>query len=142
MIDHGIVVARRDGLMVAPDGTKYRLARGRTLADARHPAVIAYPDSFTPMHVELAYDGPEEPTDDDARQEVDGYRAQLAAIAAGLIQRDLIPDGYDTGREGWLAGLIFELLDAPAGELPVAPPRARKAATARKPSAGSDATDA
>jgi len=143
-----IVVATRSGLAQGPDGSKYRLARGRTLADARHPLAAAYPEMFAPYAIDLPYDGDEAsaPAADDASSgpegdgstwadkvaEVeaiaDGYRAQLAAIADGLYERGLVPADLDTDREGWLADLVFTVIDGqqtdpePATEAPVVEP--------------------
>lgn len=109
-----IVVASRDGILRAPDGTQYRMVRGRTLADARHPAVQASPNDFMPVEVELTHDEPETEQAEDlveVRAEADGYRAQLAAIHEGLSVRGVIPADLDISSEGWLANLIFTLVD-------------------------------
>lgn len=120
-----IVVATRSGLVQGPDGSKYRLARGRTHADARHPLVQACPDLFAPYEIELSVaDG--EPAAErgdvatwaDKVREVEataeGYREQLAAIAEGLYSRGLVPAELDTEREGWLAELLFAVIDGPS----------------------------
>jgi hypothetical protein len=52
-----IVVSRRDGILRAPDGTRHRVARGKTLAHADHPAVLANPRDWVPMVIDLAIDG-------------------------------------------------------------------------------------
>jgi hypothetical protein len=124
-----IVVATRSGLAVGPDGTKYRLARGRTLADARHPLAQAHPDLFSAYTIELSVDDPEAGGDPAAERgdvatgahkvgEVEAvaedYRTQLATIAEGLYARGLVPAELDTDRPGWLAELIFAVIDAPA----------------------------
>ena len=124
-----IVVATRNGLAEGPDGTKYRLARGRTLADARHPLAQAHPDLFAPYTIELSVDEPggdaaaergDVPSWPDKVAEVEqvaeGYRAQLAAIAEGLHARGLVPAELDTTAEGWLAALVFAVIDGPAAE--------------------------
>lgn len=135
-----IVVATRNGLAEGPDGAKYRLARGRTLADARHPLAQAHPELFAPYSIELSVDEP----DGDAAAErgdvsswpdkvaeaeavADGYREQLAAIAEGLHARGLVPADLDTTVEGWLAELVFAVIDGPAPEQ-ADPPAAAKAA--------------
>lgn len=156
-----IVVANRSGLAVGPDGAKYRLVRGRTHADARHPLAQAHPDLFSPYAIELPYEGDEAPegseTLDDLRGSLDsvkqvteGYRAQLAAIADGLHERGLVQADLDMTVEGWLAELVFAIIDrqqtgaapTPAPELPT-PPRkraARRPAPARQ-AGESDATE-
>lgn len=122
-----IVVARRSGLASSPDGGKHRLVKGKTLADARHPLAREYPELFMPYTIDLPYEGGDEPTGDSAAERGDvppwpekvaeveavaeGYRAQLAAIAGGLSERGLVPDGVETDREGWLADLVFAVID-------------------------------
>jgi hypothetical protein len=156
-----IVVANRSGLAASPDGSKYRLAAGRTLADERHPLVTAYPDLFSPYEIHLPYEG-DEPDGPSAAERGDvpswpervaeveataeGYREQLAAIAEDLHTRGLVPADIDTSSEGWLAALIADILDrsrvedaapAPEGKLPEAAPDAlpkpRKRAPRPKP---------
>jgi len=154
-----IVVATRSGLAEGPDGTKYRLARGRTLADARHPLAAAYPEMFAPYSIELSVDEPEADGDPAAERgdvatwadkvreveaTADGYRVQLATIAEGLYSRGLVPAELDTDREGWLADLVFAVIDGPAPEVepkgapapaePAELPKARKRAA--RPRAG------
>lgn len=147
-----IVVANRNGLAAAPDGSKHRLVRGRTLADARHPLAQAHPDLFSPYTIDLPYDGtdadgytgPDAQVLDDARASLEeaqgtaeGYRAQLAAIAEGLHTRGLVPADVDTGAEGWLAALVFATIDGPPAaaedepEPPELPTPARKRAPRR-----------
>lgn len=98
-----IVIATRSGLARHPDGGQFRLVRGKTLADARHPLVTAYPELFAPHTVDLPVDEPE--------ADQGGYRAQLAAIAEGLHERSLVPADVDTEAEGWLATLVLGLVD-------------------------------
>jgi hypothetical protein len=161
-----IVVATRSGLAEGPDGSKYRLARGRTFGDARHPLVKAHPDLFAPYDIELSVDEPDADEMDDgtpvalraslqfaaeeAQATAEGYRAQLAAIAEGLHDRGLVPADVDTTREGWLAELIFATLDASppaaddvsrdagAPELPNPPARKRAPRRAAAPRTGGD----
>lgn len=142
-----LVVARRDGILTAPDGTKYRLARGKTLADARHPAVAASPQSFAPMKIELSVedDEPSPAAASDASEELaeveserDAYREQLVVIAAGLADRGVTLPLEDERSPGWLADAVFAALDAQPsrgdrGETPVAPEQPAAGATARKP---------
>ena len=139
-----IVVATRSGLAVGPDGTKYRLARGRTLADARHPLAQAHPDLFSPYTIELTVDDPEAGGGNlergemsaevlgelvDARSAAEGYRTQLATIAEGLYARGLVPAdiwlGHRTGDEPD---------DAPEAPAPDSLPKPRKRAP--RPRAG------
>lgn len=123
-----IVVAVRNGLAQAPDGSNHRLVRGRTLADARHPLAQNHPELFGPYSIDLPYDGPDAESGSlaagevsgelvgelaDARSAAESYRTQLAAIAEGLHERGLVPADLDTEREGWLAALVFAVIDAP-----------------------------
>lgn len=140
-----IVVANRSGLAQAPDGSKHRLVRGRTLADVRHPLAQEHPDLFSPYKIDLPYEGDDaSPAAVNDASEVaataEGYRAQLAAIAEGLHTRGLVPADVDMTREGWLAELVFAALDAepsPADEAAgatapeVSPDRPRKRAPRR-----------
>jgi hypothetical protein len=120
-----IVVATRSGLAEGPDGAKYRLARGRTLADARHPLAAAHPELFSPYTIDLPYEGDEASLGDrvavepdaalaleltEARATAESYREQLAAIAEHLHARGFVPPELDTEREGWLAELIADIL--------------------------------
>jgi hypothetical protein len=126
-----IVVANRSGLAEGPDGTKYRLVRGRTLADARHPLPQAHPNLFSPYRIDLSYEGDDVSpsaagdvshdaaaggdTWADKVREVEAtaasYRTQLATIVDGLQVRGLVPAETDTTREGWLAELVFAVID-------------------------------
>lgn len=160
-----IVVATRSGLAQAPDGGKFRLVRGRTLADVRHPLAAAHPELFAPYDIELPYEGDEalgESAGDlldvgswpekvaEVEQVADGYRAQLAAIAEGLHERGLVPADLDTAAEGWLATLVFSIIDAspaevaePEGKLPepAASPLPKPRKRAARPRATSDASE-
>ena len=149
-----IMVSRREGVATAPDGTKYRVHRGRTLADARHPLVVAWPADWAPMQVELTVEEPvtaadgapadleelEELRNDlaEAEEVRDAALEQLGRIADGLAERGyVLPLDEDRG-PGWLAGLALGLLDEAATRPslpapPVAPPREPRAA---KPRAG------
>lgn len=157
-----IVVAYRDGILTAPNGEKFRLVRGKTLADARHPGVRMRPESWGPMVVELSVDDPEDGSDTDARidelrasveqaEEVaTNYRKQLAAVADVLGTRGLMP--ADAGiREGWLAEAVAAAIDGSAAALPtapapaevavVAPPRGARAPRKAKPAAVAPASE-
>lgn len=122
-----IMVARTSGILRAPDGTQYRITRGQTLADGRHPAVTGSPASWQPMRVELAVDdtancppgatgGDAEREFDELRSELaeleetaDSYRRQLESVAKLLGDRGLLA-GVDAEREGWLVSRLGELL--------------------------------
>lgn len=131
-----IVVAKRSGVITAPDGTKHRVVRGRTLADARHPVAAAYPDAFMPYAIDLPYEGDGEsaaergdvPSWPDKVAEVEataeGYREQLAAIVEAIATRGLMPADVDMSHEGWLVEVVAGILDD--GADPVAPPAAPK----------------
>jgi hypothetical protein len=142
-----ILIATRDTVLVTPGtGEKFRLIRGRTLADARHPAAAAYPDNFMPVEVELGYDGPDNSDDEnasdvieeyraelaEARATADSYRAQLTRIVDELRSRGLMPQSINTDREGWLAEAVASALDAPVPDEPVLPPAKPAARTAAK----------
>lgn len=125
-----LVVARKDGVLRDPDGIGYRVHKGKTLADADHPAVIANPQVFMPMEIALKVDR-EEAADVDARVlddvradleraqgDAERYREQLAAIADGLAARGLVDERTDTSYEGWLSAVIFGAIDGSAAALP------------------------
>jgi hypothetical protein len=76
-----IVVSRRDGILRAPDGTKHRVARGKTLAEADHPAVLANPGDWLPMVVTLTVDGREP-----SGAEVPGSHEQVAQLENDLAE--------------------------------------------------------
>jgi len=121
-----IVVACRDGILRAPDGTQYRMVRGKTLADGKHPAVLANPDSFMPVEVELSLEDVDpghledavavdlaELREDAKRAEVTSevYRVQLVRIADELMSRGLIPSTQATDYVGWLVDAVRNCLD-------------------------------
>lgn len=141
-----IMVAKRDGVATAPDGVKYRTHRGKTLADARHPLVQAYPHDWSPMEVALTVDGTAaEPQHED----VEGLRNDLAEVeevaearglelnrlAAGVEARGVKLPAEDDRAAGWLVDLVLDALDALAGGRPAAPtlvPPPRAPRSARK----------
>ena len=142
-----IVVANRSGMAEAPDGSKHRLVRGRTLADARHPLAAAYPDLFSPYTIDLPYEGDEpspaaandgserelEQRLDDATATAADYRQQLAAIVEVLHAHDALPPEDATTEPGWLARAVAKLFDsAPPGDAPAAPKVPEPAAMPRK----------
>jgi hypothetical protein len=152
-----IVVSRRDGILRAPDGTKYRVARGKTLANAAHPAVEANPGDWQPIDITLDVEGAEPLSpggDDDAFRARDADRGQLendvAELEETLAQRDaeltrlaegLATHGIELPAEddrepGWLVDLVLDTFansGAPTAPLReggvIAPPKPRKRAS-------------
>jgi len=122
-----IVVSRRDGILRAPDGTQYRIARGKTLADAEHPAVVANPGDWVPMVITLAVDRPAGegvPQGSAAAAEIDELNGQVTELEETLGQRDEelgrlalglgelgieVPDEADR-TPGWLVDLVLATL--------------------------------
>lgn len=125
-----VVIAIRSGIVTAPDGAKHRLVRGRTLADARHPAAVAFPEMFAPHTIDLPFDGEPaetEPTPSSDRGALeyfsglaDEYRGQLAAIVEVLHAHDALPSEAEQAEPGWVARAVAALFN------PVAPPTAAK----------------
>lgn len=121
-----IMVSKRDGVARAPDGTQYRVHRGKTLADARHPLVEAYPQDWQPMEVHLPVEGDDSTSVGEAEIEqlrndlaeveetAESYRKQLEAVAEELARRKLLPENTTT--EGWLAEAVRVALDASYGQ--------------------------
>jgi hypothetical protein len=149
----GLWIATRDGVIRNPEsGEQFRIVKGRTLGHPKHPAVAAFPENWHPLDIELDADDvdPDAPAEatqlagelHDARNEADGYREQLAAIANLAGERGLIERfGVQPDHEGWLAELLGLALDnlgdeqpdVPAEGEPVAPPApARKTRAPRK----------
>jgi hypothetical protein len=123
-----IMVAQRSGILRAPDGKQYRLVRGQTLADGRHPAVTGSPASWRPMHVELAVDDSADCPPDgfdqsdqiaELEETAEQYRSALQAVADLLDERGLLA-GVDREQEGWLLDRLGELLP-PGDPADVAP---------------------
>jgi len=124
-----IVVSKRDGIAKAPDGTKYRVARGKTLADARHPVVEAYPNDWVPMVVDLSVEDGERAhsaVDEAALEELRSDLAEAEELAehrgAELLRlaQGIEGLGYELPADadrypGWLTDLVL-------GALPVRPP--------------------
>lgn len=149
-----IVVSRRDGILRAPDGTKHRVARGKTLAEADHPAVLANPRDWVPMVVELttgtsgdAEGVPHPPCaaqDDLAELEetLAARDAELTRLAEGLADLGVRLPAEDGRKPGWLVDLALDaFVDAQATHFkgagvidaepepapaPIAPPKPRK----------------
>lgn len=137
-----IVMACRDGILRAPSGEQFRLVRGKTLADARHPAVVANPDTFMPVQVDISVEDTDPGyLEDDvavelaelrekaeaAEAEANDYRAQLVTIADLVMAAGRVPPGTDTDRPGWLADVIRAIVAEAPVALPdeVPPPRKR-----------------
>ncbi len=132
-----IVVSKRDGIVRAPDGTRHRVHRGKTLADATHPVVVAYPNDWTPMHVELAVPGGESPgtqheqvaqleNDVAELEETNGMLvASLTAVSELLDQHGELPPIDERG-DGWLVEAVRTTLANAYG-------RGRNDATGRTP---------
>lgn len=125
-----IVVARRDGTLKGPDGVRHRLVKGKTLADADHPAVVENPDAFMPVTIALQSEGggnfpvPEDGVEDlrdqlaEVEETAERYRAQLAGIVEGLRARGLVDEKTDTSYEGWLSAVLFGAIDRTAHATP------------------------
>lgn len=124
---HEIVVSRRDGILTAPDGTKHRVARGKTLADADHPAVLANPRDWVPMVVTLTLgDRPRAGVSQDstAAAEIDelngqvteleetlaGRDAELGRLVEGLAELGVKLPADDDREPGWLVDLVLDLV--------------------------------
>jgi len=125
-----IVVSRRDGILTAPDGTKHRVARGKTLAEADHPAVLANPGDWVPMVVTLTLDdrpaGAHLPASHEqvAQFENDvaeleetlaARDAELTRLADTLAARGVTLPAEDDRESGWLVDLVFAELDRAYG---------------------------
>jgi len=148
-----IVVSKRDGIVRAPDGTKHRVARGKTLADARHPVVEAYPNDWVPMVVELSVDDDgsaatlpgmdaterEELIDElrsdvaEAEEVAEHRGAELVRLAEALEGFGYTLPAEDDRRPGWLVDFVLEALPvkAPPAELPVDEPAPHSAVAER-----------
>lgn len=139
-----IVVSMRDGVVSGPDGVQHRVHRGRTLADAAHPIVQAYPHDWQPMVVELSVEGGgtshagslqqdndlDELRNDlaEAEETAEVRGAELQRLADGLVERGYSVQGEH--RPGWVVDLAFEAIDTgikqQAPPAPVRAPRAPK----------------
>jgi hypothetical protein len=130
-----IVVSKRDGIVTAPDGTKTRVHRGRTLADASHPVVVANPRDWSPMHVDLSVQG-SDPVNT-AGSEADDLRNELAEVEELAESRGnelrrladaLVERGYAVPKDqqpGWVVDLALTALDASSSSPgPVPAPKA------------------
>jgi hypothetical protein len=127
---HEIVVSRRDGILTAPDGTKHRVARGKTLADADHPAVLANPRDWVPMVVTLTLGDRPRAGDLDTplgaqhervvqlendvtelEETLAARDAELIRLADQLAARGVELPAEDDREPGWLVDLVFEWMD-------------------------------
>jgi hypothetical protein len=126
---HEIVVSRRDGILTAPDGTKYRIARGKTLADADHPAVIANPRDWVPMVISLSVgDRPDdgEPPHGSSSERLakaesdvveleetlDRLTDELSRLAQGLEGAGVELPAEEEWSPGWLVDLVLTVVRA------------------------------
>ena len=121
----GIVVSRRDGILRAPDGTKWRVVRGKTLADADHPAVVANPGDWVPMVVTLTTGDRSAPSDVEvpaSHTQVEQFEndvaeleetlssrdAELERLAAGLVELGVKLPAEEDRQPGWLVDLVLD----------------------------------
>lgn len=84
---HSLVIATRNGTVTGPDKANWRLVRGKTIADSRHPVVVAYPENWMALEVELSVEGDTEAADEGAallREQVEEYGAALMKISTAL----------------------------------------------------------
>lgn len=126
----GIVVSKRDGIAKAPDGTQHRVYRGKTLADAQHPVVLAYPGDWLPMEVHLSVPGgetePAAPAGDAqvlaTLEELRNELAEATELAEDAVQeferlqRALAANGValpaeDARETGWLVDLVIDVVE-------------------------------
>lgn len=137
-----LVVAKRDGVIKGPDGTMHRVYKGKTLADARHPAVEHTPQAWMPMEVALPVAG-DAPAGNlghgeasavlvaelvDARTEAADYLASLAEVVEVLAELGYPVPTEDDRAPGWLAEAVRAALTGAAPD-DVPPPKAARART-------------
>lgn len=103
------VVAKRDGVLKAPDGTRYRMVAGGTLAHRQHPAVIANPQAFVPASIDLDVTEGSAEADESAAL-IDEAYGYLNDIANAMHERGLI-DETDT-EPGWLVRAVRRAIGA------------------------------
>jgi hypothetical protein len=121
-----LVIATRSGTVTAPDKTMFAIVRGKTVADARHPAVLIDPRNWMPFEVELKVDDPATATegDDIAREQLAEFSDALTQLAVVMRDRGhLDPDGSLTAEE--LVSRVVDLIPEQtegAPEEPIAPP--------------------
>jgi hypothetical protein len=142
-----LVIARRDGILREPNGTQHRIFRGKTLADARHPGVVASPDTWMSVTIDL----PVEDTDageagtgadelrarlGDAEAAVESYKVQLTRVVMLLEERGMLPADTDREQEGWLVNAVAAAFDELEAELePVEPVAEQPVAVQHEPAA-------
>jgi len=120
------VVAKRDGVLKAPDGTRYRMHAGGTLAHREHPAVIANPQAWAPAEIDLDViaGSPEAEESGKLIDEAYGYLNDIANLLHG---RGLI-DEADT-EPGWLVRAVARAVGAePASAAALPEPEAEQVA--------------
>lgn len=136
-----LVVAKRDGVIKGPDGTMHRVYKGKTLADARHPAVEHTPQAWMPMEVALPVAGdapalafgvdvvnPLAAGFAEARAEAAEYVVTLAEVVEVLAELGYPVPADDDRTPGWLAEAVRAALTGAAPD-DVPPPKAARART-------------
>lgn len=124
-----IVVSRRDGILRAPDGTKHRVARGKTLAHADHPAVLANPGDWVPMIITLTVGDGDRPAAGELEETLGvqhgrivqlendvteleetlaGRDAELTRLAEGVAELGVALPAEDDREPGWLVDLVLD----------------------------------
>lgn len=161
-----LFVSKRDGVARAPDGTQYRVHRGKTLADGRHPVVVAYPGDWMPVEVHLSMpsETPEAPparaadaevfaTLEELRNELaevedlaESRGAELQRLADGLAAAGIELPAEGDREAGWLVNKVLDVVatwlrdNGHPADVPVEPviaaPRAPKARPPRVPRDG------
>jgi len=149
-----LMIARRDGTVRNTEtGERYRLLKGRTVADAEHPAVKLYPEAFMPLTVELRVEDEQRAVSDpesdgdlaeelaEVESERDYAQGVLRGLAEALAERGLVDRDNPPNHEGWLAETLLAAIDRAAAptvsEVPAgtAAPKPRRP----RPRAASDA---
>lgn len=134
-----LLIARVDDVVRGTDGALYRVRRGKTLAEAAHPAVQAAPRAFMPVQIHLpAPDGAPGNQRESAEADVaetTELRADLRAAVEALTairdllaNRDLLPPESELAKPGWLVRRLDQILTPVAA--PVAPPQPARPAKA------------
>jgi hypothetical protein len=123
-----IVIARRNGTLRAPGGERFRLTKGKTLADARHPAVEAFPEDWQPVSIDLPVNDAADPnvsaaeiSEDElaelrtelaeAHETVEHLGSQFRRLIDGLVDRGVELPADEDREQGWLVGLVLAQLD-------------------------------
>jgi hypothetical protein len=146
MANGSIVIARRNGVLHGPDGERYPVRSGRTLADADHPVVALYPKVWVPVNITLRTPdgaGTDQPTPDadtwdparEGAQNTEGepseemeLAAQFRRLATALRDRNALTDGPLTAAE--VVDQVMAIIDewqmpkvGPVDDEPEADPR-------------------